>query len=317
MRRTGMNEANVVAVIVPNPFFEGGSVAYLIQSEPLTLIDTGLATDRAFDALTMGLEAEGAAIGDVKQIVLTHKHIDHIGNAWRIQQQSGAPIFIHEQDIRAISDADLDGKRFNQLALRRLKDWQTPAKVKERLAESPMPKWKIRSADATPLRDGDRLVLADGELEILHTPGHTMGSICVKYGRYLFSGDHILPDISPNIGAGDMSKSGLLSHFFDSIERVRQLADQQLTVLPGHGDPFTNLTERCDELRLHHKERLEKITNILTVEESKSTYEVAQHLFGDLKNFHVVLGCAEAGSHLEYLQSEGLIRCHNGKYRLV
>jgi len=312
-----MNEANVVAVIVPNPFFEGASVAYLIQSEPLTLIDTGLATDRAFDALTTGLAAEGVAIGDIKQIVLTHKHIDHIGNAWRIQQQTGASILIHEQDIRAISDADVDGKRFNQLALRRLKDWHIPAKVEETLSEWPMPKWKIQTADATPLRDGQRIVLADGELEVLHTPGHTMGSICLKYGRYLFSGDHILPDVSPNIGGGDMSKPGLLGHFFDSIERVRQLADQQLTVLPGHGDPFTNLAQRCDELRSHHQERLEKITSVLTVQESKSAYEVAQQLFGDLKDFHVVLGCAEAGSHLEYLQAEGLVTCHNGRYRLA
>src|SRR6185503_17764127 len=134
---------------------------------------------------------------------------------------------------------------------------------------------------------------------------------------YLFSGDHILPDVSPNIGGGDMSKPRLLGHFFDSIERVRQLADHQLTVLPGHGDPFTNLAERCDELRSHHQERLEKITSILTVEESKSAYEVAQHLFGDLKDFHVVLGCAEAGSHLEYLQTEGLVTRHNGGYRLA
>jgi glyoxylase-like metal-dependent hydrolase (beta-lactamase superfamily II) len=312
-----MNEANVVAVIVPNPFFEGGSVAYLIRSEPLTLIDTGLATDRAFEELTKGLEAQGVAISDIKQIVLTHKHIDHIGNAWRIQQQTGAPILIHEQDMRAISDADVDGTRFNQLAFRRLKDWQIPAKVRETLSESLLPKWKIQSADATPLCDRQRIVLADGELEVLHTPGHTMGSICLKYGRYLFSGDHILPDISPNIGVGDMNKPGLLGYFFDSIERVRQLAEEQVTVLPGHGDAFTNLAERCDELRSHHQERLEKITSVLTVEELKSTYEVAQHLFGDLKDFHVVLGCAEAGSHLEYLQAEGLATCHDGKYRLA
>jgi glyoxylase-like metal-dependent hydrolase (beta-lactamase superfamily II) len=312
-----MSEAKVVAVVVSNPYFEGGSVVYLIQSEPLTLIDTGLATDQAFDELAIGLQAEGVAIGDIRQVVLTHKHIDHIGNAWRIQLQTGAPILIHEQDIRAISDADVDGARFNELANRRLKDWQIPAKVGEPLSKSPMRKWNIRSADGTPLHDGQRIVLADGELEVLHTPGHTMGSICLKYGRYLFSGDHILPDISPNIGAGDMSKPGLLGHYFDSIERIRQLADQQLTVLPGHGTSFSNLAERCDELRSHHQERLEKITSFLTVEESKSVYEVAQHLFGDLKDFHVVLGCAEASSHLEYLQAKGLVTCHKGRYRLA
>ncbi|MEZ6146789.1 MAG: MBL fold metallo-hydrolase [Planctomycetaceae bacterium] len=85
------------------------------------------------------------------------------------------------------------------------------------------PHWTIESAEVSPLFDGDRLATADGEIEVIHTPGHTMGSVCFKFNNYLFSGDHVLPNISPNVGGGDLKNRGLLSHYLDSLAKVRDL----------------------------------------------------------------------------------------------
>ena len=106
------------------------------------------------------------------------------------------------------------------------------------------------------LVDGDRLSQGDGELEVFHTPGHTMGSLCFRYGNALFSGDHVLPKISPNVGGGDLRRQGMLRYYLDSLDRIAQLDHEDLTVSPGHGEPFQALRGRCEQLIGHHHHRL-------------------------------------------------------------
>ena len=82
----GMQKTEIVRLEIPNPFFEGRNQVYLLTSDPVTVIDTGVATGKAFDAVVAGFQEHGFSLEDVKRVLLTHKHIDHIGNAWRIQQ---------------------------------------------------------------------------------------------------------------------------------------------------------------------------------------------------------------------------------------
>ena len=86
-------------------------------------------------------------------------------------------------------------------------------------------------------------------------------------------------------------------------------------VMPGHGQPFENVTQRCIDLAQHHEERLLKTREILS-DRTMSVYEVASELFGELDDFHVFLGCAEANAHLEYLVEEGLVEKDENRYRL-
>ena len=91
---------------VSNPFFEGANTVYLIESDPLTLIDTGVATEIAYERLLSQLKETGLRVEDIRRVILTHKHIDHIGNAWRIQQLNQAEILIHESEMRSIENVD-------------------------------------------------------------------------------------------------------------------------------------------------------------------------------------------------------------------
>ena len=309
-----MYESNIITLQIPNFFTEGRNRVYVLRTEPITLIDSGIATDKAYGELVAQLASHGLRTADIKRVVLTHKHIDHVGNAWRIQQDSGAEVFIHESELEAVVEVDPAGEKFAELVKLKLEQWDVPDDAQPE--NTSFGKWNIQSVEATPLQDGQELAMEFGPLQVLHTPGHTAGHICLLHGEILFSGDHVLPDISPNVGGGDMRRGGLLKGFMTSLERTIELSPQIKRVLPGHGDPFENLSGRCEELLFHHRERLEKTQAILNNGKDLSAYEVAVQLFGELKDFHVVLGCAEAQAHLEYLVDEGAASLNSDKYCL-
>ena len=259
-----MSDSRIVRLAIPNLFFEGRNSVYVIRSEPLTLIDTGIATDRAFEALVEGLAECGVRVGDIRRVILTHKHIDHIGNAWRIQQASGAEILIHKAEIAAVNDVDPSSSRFRELARQRLEEWNVPKSlIDDRTTSKPHHRWKIESAEARPFEGGQTIEQEGGDFEVLHTPGHTLGSVCLRSGSILLTGDHVLPGISPNVGGGDLNNRGMLKHFRASLGATRELGTDELLVLPGHGKPFYGLTARCDELLDHHDQRLAAIVDIL------------------------------------------------------
>ena len=252
----------VFSIQVPDPFFEGQTAIYVIQSDPLTMIDTGISTDECYATLLAGLAEHNVSLADVGRVILTHKHIDHIGNAWRIQQATGAEVLIHESEIAEITQVDADAARFKALAIECLDRWNVPREIQEEMDS--VPKWQIESVPAKELVDAQEISLGDASLTVVHTPGHSRGSICLKYGDMLFSGDHVLPDISPNIGAGDLLHPGLLRMFFASLEKIQRVG-ADLQIMPGHGQPFSNLSDRCRVLTDHHVQRLDEILSILQI----------------------------------------------------
>ncbi len=312
-----MPEHAIASLEIPNPFFEGRNRIYVILADPITLIDTGIATDRAYQALVDGIEELGIAIRDIGRVILTHKHIDHIGNAWRIQQESNAEIFIHESEMPSVSDVDPKGQRFRTLVHQRLIEWGAPEEALPKPEENSGLHWELESATPTGLVDGETLEFEDGSLEVLHTPGHTNGSICLKYGRHLLTGDHVLPDISPNVGGGDMRQNGLLRKYLQSLSRIAEMDSEIDEAYPGHGAPFSHFADRCKELIDHHDQRLDKTIEFLRQSGPLSAFEMAKQLFGDMQDFHVVLGCAEAQAHLEFLVEEKQVTCESGRYSVL
>ena len=312
-----MQKPEIIRLEIPNPFFEGRNQVYLLPSDPFTVIDTGVATQKAFDEVVAGFQQHGLSLTNVKRVLLTHKHIDHIGNAWRIQQASGCEILISDQELHSVQRVDPEGDRFKELVRERLAGWDVPEDAMQTSSEAAGWKWEIEAATASGLADGDRLPQGDGELEVFQTPGHTMGSICIRYGNALFSGDHVLEKISPNVGGGDLRRQGMLRHYLDSLDRVARLDDEKLTVYPGHGEPFETLQNRCEQLIGHHHQRLEQLTTFCSNEDPQTVYQLARRLYGTMKDFHIVLGCAEAAAHLEYLEEEGVVIKNDGRYRIT
>ena len=308
----------VHTLALPNPLFEGSINAYLIEAAPLTLIDSGIGTRTCFAALEEALSRLGHAVEDIEQIVLTHKHADHIGLASRIVERSGARVYIHADDLDGLIQLDRRHEEYPALVRGRLAEWgvdQTRAdSLTQALAQGPR---FARQTVATPLQDGDRLPVGDVDLEVIHTPGHTQGSICLRYGDTLFSGDHVLPGISPNIGASELRRSGMLRRYLTALDRVAALDDGGMTVLPGHGEAFTALAERCRQLAAHHAEREAKIVTILAEGDPMTVHDVSSRLWRELPGFHLLLGAAEANAHLEKLAEEGRATVEANRFKLV
>ncbi len=314
-----MAEAPIHRIVIPNPFFEGATNVYLIAAEPVTLIDTGIGTDEGFRVLEQALHAHGLEPRSLRRIVLTHHHLDHIGLARRLHEASGTAVFVHAADWEAVANYEMWHANFVEQMRVRLASWGTPAAGIEE-ASALLLHGGLKLAQSVPaerLHDGQRLPLGTGELEVIHTPGHSMGSICLRFGRHLFSGDHVLPDVSPNIGGGDFETPDLLRRYLKSLERVRPLQADDLRVYPGHGEPFADLAGRVRELREHHREREQTILELLHDRGPMTVYEVAVALFGPLRGHHVALGTAEAYAHLEKAEREGRVIDRDGRYRLV
>jgi glyoxylase-like metal-dependent hydrolase (beta-lactamase superfamily II) len=311
-------EVPVHRIALPNPFFEGCTNAYVIAGEPLTLIDTGIGTEDSFQALERAFQSHGLNLADIKQIVLTHHHMDHFGQARRLRDLSGATVFIHHDDLGAVL-------RYTEMLP------ETVGRIRFLLEQADVPAADVatitsmyaagstrlaRSVPAEPVNDGQRISAGGGQLEVIHTPGHTLGNICLRYGRYLFSSDHVLPGISPNIGT-DVTGGRLLARYLASLEKVRVLADEISLVFPGHGEPFADLRGRADELIAHHRQREAALLVLVRSGGPQTIYQLATRLFRKLEGFHIVLGAAETWAHLEKLVDERQVLRQDNRFRVA
>ena len=313
-----MKQSPIECISTPNPYFEQDVNAYVIRGDPLTLVDTGISTEEAWASLLQGLAGISLRVEDIQQIILTHKHPDHFGLARRIQRTSGARVLIHEADRDYILRFEEEYDQWVSSTADRLRRWGAPEEViEEARPDLQATDQMAESVDAEPLREGQQLPVNGTNLNVLPTPGHTRGSICLRYGNALLTGDHVLPRYTPNIGGSERGGHGILQQFLDSLERVRSVSGEGLEVLPGHGPPISDLAARVDFMVEHHRRRSRTILKILADEHSQTTWDVASRLFGELQGIHVLLGLGEVDAHFEYLEAQGRIRSWDGRYSLA
>ena len=160
-----------------------------------------------------------------------------------------------------------------------------------------------------PVVEGDVLQLADREMFVLHTPGHTPDHFCLHdpEAGVFFAGDHVLPTITPHISGISSSDDPLLA-FFTSLDDVAQIPNIQ-QVLPAHGHPFADLAERAGAIKQHHFERLDKIASISRDFGRPATVEeYSQQLFR--RRSWGSMAESETFAHLEHLRHAGLAEAH-------
>jgi glyoxylase-like metal-dependent hydrolase (beta-lactamase superfamily II) len=147
--------------------------------------------------------------------------------------------------------------------------------------------------------------LAKREWLAVHTPGHTEDHLCLfdPDSGVLISGDHVLPSITPHI-SGMTKAVDPLAEFFSSLDKVGELGSQMKLALPAHGNPFTNVVERVQDIKDHHVERLEKLRSIGDEFDRPATVmEIAGHLFS--ARAQGPMADSETFAHLEHLRIAG------------
>ncbi|MGA2872883.1 MAG: MBL fold metallo-hydrolase [Candidatus Dormibacteria bacterium] len=288
--------------------------AYLLRAvDGDLLIDCGWDHPASWRVLASALNHLGSAPHLVRHVFATHFHGDHLGAAGRIREASRALVTLglgdRESALILATDPELASSRTGEL-LRR----HGAASVVEalNLAAVGRPPRAGRTSLPDLFLTGGLLRFQDREMEVLPTPGHTRGHLCLfdRSAGILFAGDHVLPHITPSIGV-EFPDGGLpLRDFLGSLDAVRELPAR--LVLPAHGPAFADLGGRVDQLLEHHRHRL-RLCREAVEAGATNAMAVAQALrwtrrerrFAELDAFNQMLAVGESAAHLELLAARG------------
>ncbi len=278
-----------------------------------TLVDVGSGFGRSNDDLLAGFAGlrddfgERITLADVKQILVTHGHIDHFGGLTFVREQCAAPIGVHELDLRVLSNYE---ERL-VVAAREMRQFLAEAGVSPETQANIMsmymaPKELFHSVEVAFTYEA--IGMADGPFRFVHVPGHCPGQVVIQIDDLLLSADHVLSRTTPHQAPERLTRYTGLGHYLDSLRVVRSIPGVRLA-LGGHEEPMPDLAARVDAIERMHRERLEKILGLLT--EPKTIAEVSRELFGRVSGYNMLLAIEEAGAHVEYLSQRGQIGIEN------
>ena len=304
----------VERIELPTPFSVGPVNAYLIRDDPVTLVDCGPLTPGAWDALRRGLRQAGVPVDRVERLVLTHPHHDHAGLARRVREVSGCPVLAHPVDRDRLLDVPgvWDGiAGFLREVCRRA---GVPPGLREDLDRTMegLRRYTEPLDAVEPLGEGDVLDGAWGAWQVLHTPGHARGALCLWHpaSGTLVSGDTLIPHISSNAilePGGGRFREHTLPQYLDALERIRALGSRR--VLPGHGDPMGPPGALIRQRLAFHRHRCREILSRVDQAGVPVTpWEIARELFPGGDPGYVFLAVSEVVGHLDLLASQGLVR---------
>ncbi|HEY3261801.1 MAG TPA: MBL fold metallo-hydrolase [Pseudonocardiaceae bacterium] len=292
---------------------ESVNVYVLPDGQHATLVDAGVwrpdPGDDGLAALQSGLRAAGYELRDVSRIVVTHAHIDHYGLSGRLMELTGAQLWMH-----AMTDLDCEKYRHPDTAIARKRDTYAdhgvPPDERLELADH-LARWmpylySVVEA-STRLRGGERMVIGGDEWEVVYTPGHSLGHLCLwSAGRgLLLSGDHLLPGITPPVAFERGMDADPLRSYLDSLRRIAALRPR--LVMPGHGHPFGDAVGRIEAIYRNKVRRMESIRRMIHAQPCTVT-EIADRLVAKAILRHQrQLALSETLAHIAFLRWSGLV----------
>jgi glyoxylase-like metal-dependent hydrolase (beta-lactamase superfamily II) len=303
---------------IPTPFAVGRVNCYLVEDEPLTLVDCGPNSGKALDALEQALGEHRRRIEDLERIVVTHQHIDHLGLVDIIARRSGAEVVTLDLLAPVIEHFQADAERDDELAEALMLRHGIPRDVVTalRAVSRSYRGWGGSTQVTRTLRDGETLDFADRRLRVLHRPGHSPSDTVFwdEERGIALVGDHLIAHISSNplisrpLGGksgdpGDGRPRALLTY----LRSMRETREMPLDVLlPGHGDPFCDHVRLIDERFAGHERRAGKIAALLAAR-PRSAYEIAQEMWGNVAVTQAYLTLSEVLGHVDMLAERGEI----------
>jgi glyoxylase-like metal-dependent hydrolase (beta-lactamase superfamily II) len=307
-------EAGIRRLQIPTPFAVGRVNCYLIEDEPLTLVDTGPNSGKSLDELQRQLDDAGYSIEQIELIVITHQHIDHLGLVEIIASRSGAEVAAIDVVVPFMESYGTDVERDDEFAGALMRRYGIPDDVVSALrsVSASFRGWGSAATVSRPLADGELLELRDRRLEVQHRPGHSPSDTVFWDAEraILICADHLIAHISSNPLLsrpldGSEGRPKALVTYLRSLAQTRELPAEIL--LPGHGEPITDHVALIDERFALHRRRTEKLRGLIA-ERPRTAYELAQELWGNVAVTQAFLTLSEVVGHVDLLIDAGLVR---------
>ena len=312
---------HVVRIPLPLPLkdLREVNVYAILGADGVTLVDSGWADEPSETVLVQALDRHGFTPSDVKRIVVTHAHWDHYSRAIGWQRRYGSRVMIGRHERHSIEAFDEQTGAYPVQAQLLLKAGAPD--LAQTIADFPLEPFERDVPFGPPdvwLDDGDHIDCGGVDLVARTTPGHTRGHVVYEDHRagLTFTGDHILPRITPSIALERAPEALPLRSYLSSLQLFLDLPDASM--LPAHGAITPSVKARAEELLDHHRDRLERAREL--VEAGNSTaYEVARQMLwtrhdrtvDELGPVHGMTAILEMLAHLELLVTRGVLKRDN------
>jgi glyoxylase-like metal-dependent hydrolase (beta-lactamase superfamily II) len=309
--------AGIHCLPIPTPFQVGRVNCYLIDDDPLTLVDTGPNSGTSLDTLGLALAAHGRVIEDLELIVLSHQHMDHLGLASILARRSGAAVAALDLLAPWVARYGEAMESDDVFAARVMTEHGIPEDVRLALLAASHAYRALGAACTvtTPLADGATLTFRDRTLRVWHRPGHSPSDTIFHDERrgIVLGADHLIKHISSNplisrpldvpLGDDPPDRPHALEIYLASLRATRAMADVSV-VLAGHGEPVTDHVALIDDRFKGHGRRARKIRRLLE-DGPMTAYEIAGALWGTVAVTQAYLTLSEVLGHADLLVADG------------
>lgn len=308
---------HIVKIALPLPLrdLRVVNVYAILGDDGVTLVDSGWADAVSEAVLLDALDKLGLTPRDVRRIVVTHHHWDHISRAIDWQRRYGTTVLIGRDERPSMEAFDERTGAYPVQAQLLLKAGAID--LSKTIADYPLEPFERGVPFGPPdvwIGDGDHVDCGGIDLVARATPGHTRGHLVYedRHTGIVFTGDHILPRITPSIALERLPEALPLRSYLSSLQLFVDLPDALM--LPAHGDITASVKARAVELIDHHRERLEQARQL--VEAGNSTaYDVARRMrwtrhertVDELGPVHGMTAILEMFAHLELLVTRGVL----------
>lgn len=291
-----------------------------------TLIDSGWALAESRELLAAALARLDAGLPNVRRFLVTHVHRDHYTQGVVLRREFGSRVALGRGEQPSLELIQNGTERETAALLARLRRAGADELLRRLGGRLPSP--GVGSMWDSPdewIEDGAEIRLDPRDaadptgraLRAVATPGHTKGHVVFadEAGGLLFSGDHVLPRITPSIGFEPDPPPNPLGDFLASLELVRSRPDAAL--LPAHGPVGMRVHQRVDELLAHHGKRLD--ATLAALGEGRHTAAAVadgltwtrrERRLAEMDDFNTMLATLETAAHLEVLVQRGIVTRH-------
>lgn len=297
--------SRIDSIPAPQAFYTGPQApnVYLVSDGGEgALIDSGFGDENSLRARLEYLRQRPDL--RLRYIVLTHHHFDHSSGAHELRQATGAQVVLHQREEPFLRDWQSEIPQ----------DIDLPSEQREVMEQ--VQRFRQQAAQATPdvaISDGTSLEVGGLTLELVPTPGHTLGSVCVylREERALFTGDTAL-------GLGTVAVSppphGDMRLYLESLERLKGY--ESAVMLPGHGPPVREVARKLQELIDHRHEREEQIVGLIAGGR-RTVPAMVGAIYPELDRRIIPMAVRQVEAHLAKLAEDGRVEpAGEGEWRL-